>query len=79
MKTRDFSSSTSNLIRNDVRLIDFDQSFIVSSPPDKILSTPVEFLAPEVAVGLPASPRAMSGLSAVAYSDFGLGRARFRT
>lgn len=56
VKTLDFLSSKSNIISNDVRLIDFDQCFPISSPPEKMLGTPVEFLAPEVAVGLPASP-----------------------
>ncbi|KAI1077728.1 hypothetical protein F5B20DRAFT_583136 [Whalleya microplaca] len=39
-----------------VTVINFDQCFLVSSPPEKMLGTPVELLAPEVAVGLPASP-----------------------
>lgn len=56
VKTLDFLSSTSNIIGHDVKLVDFDQCFAISSPPEKMLGTPVEFLAPEVAVGLPASP-----------------------
>lgn len=56
VKALDFLSSTSNIIGSDVALIDFDQCFSMSSPPEKMLGTPAEFLAPEVAVGLPASP-----------------------
>lgn len=52
----DYLSSTSNIITNNVTLIDFDQSFPVSSPPEKMLGTPAQYLAPEVAVGLAASP-----------------------
>ncbi|RDL42170.1 Uncharacterized protein BP5553_02149 [Venustampulla echinocandica] len=57
VKPLDFLSSKESIISKDVRLIDFDQSFPVSSPPERMLGTPVEFLAPEVAVGLKASPR----------------------
>ncbi|KAJ8131911.1 hypothetical protein O1611_g1711 [Lasiodiplodia mahajangana] len=56
VKALDFLSSTSNILTNDATLIDLDQSFPVSSPPKKMLGIPIEFLAPEVAVGLPASP-----------------------
>ncbi|KAH8771344.1 kinase-like domain-containing protein [Hyaloscypha finlandica] len=44
------------IVNQEVRLIDFDQSFLISLPPEKMLGTPAEFLAPEVAVGLKASP-----------------------
>jgi serine/threonine-protein kinase SRPK3 len=56
VKSLDFLSSKESIINKDIRLIDFDQSFPVSSPPEKMLGTPVEILAPEVAVGLIASP-----------------------
>lgn len=56
VKSLDFLSSEESIISKDVKLIDFDQSFPVSSPPENMLGTPVEFLAPEVAVGLKASP-----------------------
>lgn len=56
VKALDFLSATSNIIGNDVELIDFDQCFPVSSPPKKMLGTPTEYLAPELAVGLPAGP-----------------------
>ncbi|KAF2964201.1 hypothetical protein GQX73_g9374 [Xylaria multiplex] len=56
VKALDFLSSSSNIIGQDVKLVDFDQSFAISSPPKRMIGTPVEFLAPEVAVGLPASP-----------------------
>jgi serine/threonine-protein kinase SRPK3 len=56
VKSLDFLSSEESVISKDVRLIDFDQFFPVSSPPEDMLGTPVEFLAPEVAVGLKASP-----------------------
>lgn len=52
----DFLSTTSAIIKPEIRLIDFDQSFPTSSPPQKMLGTPAEFLAPEVAAGLPAGP-----------------------
>lgn len=50
------SSTTRNFITDQIRLVDFDQCFLASSPPQKMLGTPLEFLAPEVAAGLPASP-----------------------
>lgn len=56
VKPLDFLSSMENILSTDVRLIDFDQSFPISSPPENMLGTPVEFLAPEVAVGFNASP-----------------------
>jgi serine/threonine-protein kinase SRPK3 len=56
VKSLDFLSSETDIISNDISLIDFDQAFLVSSPPGKMLATPMEFLAPEVAVGRPASP-----------------------
>ncbi len=56
VKGIDFLSSPSNMIRPSVKLIDFDQCFPTSSPPEKILGTPLENMAPEVAVGLAASP-----------------------
>ncbi|KAF7559981.1 hypothetical protein G7046_g4166 [Stylonectria norvegica] len=52
----DFLSSSSNIIKPDLKLIDFDQCFPISSPPQKLLGTPLENLAPEVAVGLAAGP-----------------------
>ncbi|KAG4431215.1 hypothetical protein IFR05_013300 [Cadophora sp. M221] len=55
VKTLDFLSSEIDIISNEISLIDFDQAILVSSPPEKMLATPVEFLAPEVAVGQPAS------------------------
>ncbi|KAK4158236.1 kinase-like protein [Chaetomidium leptoderma] len=56
VKPLDFLASEENIIRWDVQLLDFDQSFPTSSPPEDMLGTPPEFLAPEVAVGLSASP-----------------------
>lgn len=55
VKALDFLSPTTNILTNNVTLIDFDQSFPVSSPPEKMLGIPAPFLAPEVAVGLSAS------------------------
>ncbi|KAH6854697.1 kinase-like domain-containing protein [Chaetomium sp. MPI-CAGE-AT-0009] len=52
----DFLASEDDIISWDIQLLDFDQSFPVSSPPKDMLGTPVELLAPEVAVGLSASP-----------------------
>lgn len=48
-----------------IKLVDFDQCFPVSSPPERMLDTPLEFLAPEVAAQVPAwqlVPRAICGL-----------------
>jgi serine/threonine-protein kinase SRPK3 len=56
VKSLDFLLSDTNIISDNIALIDFDQCFPISSPPEKMLGTPVEFLAPEVALGLPASP-----------------------
>ncbi|KAF9771001.1 hypothetical protein IL306_011375 [Fusarium sp. DS 682] len=49
-------TSVEDLILDDICLIDCDQAFLVSSSPKKTLGTPPGFLAPEVAVGKPASP-----------------------
>ncbi|EWG52284.1 CMGC/SRPK protein kinase [Fusarium verticillioides 7600] len=51
----DFTSAE-DLILDDICLIDYDQAFLSSSPPSKTLGTPSGFLAPEVAIGKPASP-----------------------
>ncbi|KAF1841475.1 kinase domain-containing protein [Cucurbitaria berberidis CBS 394.84] len=51
-----FLAPPSNIINTDIKLIDFDQCFPISTPPEELLGTPLEFLAPEVAVGLAASP-----------------------
>ncbi|RDA89926.1 hypothetical protein CP533_3295 [Ophiocordyceps camponoti-saundersi (nom. inval.)] len=56
VKSIDFLSTPSNIIRPDVNLIDFDQCYLTSSPPQKTLDTAIEFLAPEVAAGLAAGP-----------------------
>lgn len=56
VKSMDFLSSLSNIIEPNVKLVDFDQCFPISSPPQKLLGTPIDFLAPEVAVGLAAAP-----------------------
>ncbi|KAF1738767.1 Serine/threonine-protein kinase spk-1 [Beauveria bassiana] len=52
----DFLSVPPHLFRPNVKLVDFDQCFPTSSPPQKMLGTPYEFLAPEVAAGLEPSP-----------------------
>lgn len=54
VKQIDFLSSPPNMVSPDIQLIDFDQCFPTSSPPEKLLGTPLELLAPEVAVGLAA-------------------------
>ncbi|KAM3457141.1 hypothetical protein MY3296_001193 [Beauveria thailandica] len=51
-----FLFAPSHVFRPDVKLVDFDQCFPTSSPPQKMLGTPYEFLAPEVAAGLEPSP-----------------------
>lgn len=56
VKTLDFLSANVNIIGHDINLVDFDQCFPTASPPKKMLGTPADFLAPEVAVGLAASP-----------------------
>ncbi|KAM6536459.1 hypothetical protein FALCPG4_002463 [Fusarium falciforme] len=56
VRTLDFLSARRDIISDDISLIDFDQAFLATSPPTKLLPTPVEYLAPEVAVGLPGSP-----------------------
>jgi serine/threonine protein kinase len=56
VKPLDFIAWGENIVSWNVQLLDFDQSFPISSPPEDLLGTPVEFLAPEVAVGSRASP-----------------------
>lgn len=56
VRTLDFLSARRDIISDDISLIDFDQAFLTTSPPTKLLPTPVEYLAPEVAVGLLGSP-----------------------
>lgn len=56
VRSVDFLSTSSSIIKPDVTLVDFDQCFPSSSPPKKLLGTPLDFLAPEVAVGLAAGP-----------------------
>ena len=56
VKGINFLSSPSNIIRPDIKLVDFDQCFSISSPPEKLLGIPLDFMAPEVAVGLAAGP-----------------------
>ena len=51
MKNIDFLSATSNIIQPEIELIDYDQAFLTSSPPNEVLGTPLAFLAPEVACG----------------------------
>jgi serine/threonine protein kinase len=56
VKCIDFLSSSSSMIALDtLYLIDFDQSFAANSPPEELLGTPAEYLAPEIAVGEKAS------------------------
>lgn len=52
----DFLRASRKLFEEDMHLIDFDQCFLATSPPEKMLGTPVPFLAPEVAVGGKDSP-----------------------
>ncbi|KAK0629475.1 kinase-like domain-containing protein [Bombardia bombarda] len=52
----DFCSSITNMLRSEICVIDFDQSFTTTGPPPERLGTPAKYLAPEVAVGGPASP-----------------------
>lgn len=52
VKALDFLMASGPIISEDICLIDFDNAFLASSPPEKLLPTPVEYLAPEVAAGL---------------------------
>lgn len=52
----DFMHCKEDILCGEISLIDFDQYFLTASPPKKVLGTPAGFLAPEVAVGRPASP-----------------------
>ncbi|KAJ9155232.1 Kinase-like protein [Pleurostoma richardsiae] len=52
----DFCSSTTNVLSSEICVIDFDQSFTTTGPPPERLGIPAKYLAPEVAVGRPASP-----------------------
>lgn len=54
MKQIDFLSSLSNMIKPDIKLVDFDQYFPISLLPEKPLGIPLDFLAPELAIGLTA-------------------------
>ena len=56
VKAVDFLATPENLILPEAILIDFDQAFRVTSPPKEMLGTPFSNLAPEVALGFPASP-----------------------
>lgn len=52
----DFMAPEESVILDEICLIDWDQAFMASQPPKEILGTPEGFLAPEIAVGRPASP-----------------------
>lgn len=52
----DFIRASRKLFVEEMHLIDFDQCFLAASPPEKMLGTPAQFFAPEVAVGGKASP-----------------------
>jgi serine/threonine protein kinase len=56
VKNINFFTTPRNIIRPEINLVDFNQCFPIRSPPQKMLGTPLEFLAPEVATGRPASP-----------------------
>lgn len=56
VKNINFLSGPSTILEPDTKLVDFDQCFPISSPPTKVLGTPVDFLAPEVAAGFEAGP-----------------------
>lgn len=56
VRNLDFLSGPSTIFEPNIKLMDFDQSFPIASPPSKMLGTPLEFLAPEVALGFEASP-----------------------
>jgi serine/threonine protein kinase len=43
----DLSNMSSSLVKHEIRIIDFDQSFNTNRPPEHMLHTPKRFLAPE--------------------------------
>ncbi|KAK7228273.1 hypothetical protein V2G26_000443 [Clonostachys chloroleuca] len=51
VKPVNFFASKKDVLGDQICLIDLDQSFKNGNPPSKLLGTPVEFLAPEVAIG----------------------------
>lgn len=55
VKPLDFLSSTTNIIEENTVLIDFDQCFPSLQPPIDMLGTPIEYMAPEVAMGMKPS------------------------
>lgn len=56
VKSIDFLALSENIIKPEIHLIDFDQCFSTTSTPEKMLGTPISFLAPEVAIGNAPSP-----------------------
>lgn len=56
VKSMDFRSAPATVLKPGIHLVDFDQSFPISSPPKRMLGIPRDCLAPEVAAGLSASP-----------------------
>ena len=56
VKSIDFPSSPASVVEPEAQLVDVDQCFPAASPPQKMLGTAIDFLAPEVAVGLNAGP-----------------------
>ncbi|KAK4099007.1 kinase-like protein [Parathielavia hyrcaniae] len=56
VKPLNFLASEENIISQEIHILDFDHSFSIIWPPKEVLGTPAEWLAPEVAVGQPASP-----------------------
>lgn len=56
VKNIDFLSTKYHAVKPETTLVDFDQCFRSSSPPQNVLGTPIDSLAPEVAIGLAASP-----------------------
>lgn len=56
MKAIDFLSTPSPAFSTEVKLTDFDQCFLTHSPREELLGTPVDFLAPEAAIGQAPGP-----------------------
>ncbi|KAI2785551.1 kinase-like protein [Daldinia loculata] len=52
----DFCSSSTNVLSSEICIIDFDQSFTITDPPLERPGIPAKYLAPEIAIGRPASP-----------------------
>jgi serine/threonine protein kinase len=56
VKSIDFLALRYNILKPEIKLIDFDQCFPIRLKPEKMLGTPISFMAPEVAIGHAPGP-----------------------